>query len=92
MVYFINWQGLKGLSNEEKERAIMEKESQASSKHLCVGLPAEFVSYFRHVESLQHGLTPNYEELRKLVQRMADTHGIKYDGIFDWTVRLYRQQ
>lgn len=96
MVYFLKgtlpWQGLKGLSNEEKERAVMEKKSKMSSEHLCSGLPVEFVSYFRYVKSLQHGWTPNYEVLRQLIRRIADTHGVEYDGIFDWTVRLYLQQ
>ncbi|KAK3700526.1 hypothetical protein LTR37_015927 [Vermiconidia calcicola] len=96
MVYFLKgklpWQGLKALSNEEKQQAVMEQKMKIRPEDLCKGLPVEFVSYFRRVESLQHGLTPNYTELRQMIQRMAETHSVEFDCVFDWTVRLCEHQ
>lgn len=96
MVYFLKgklpWQGMKAPSNEHKEQAVMKQKMDMNTEQLCDGLPVEFVSYFRCVESLEHGVTPNYTGIRYMILRMAKTHKVEFDCVFDWTVRLYRQQ
>lgn len=95
VVYFMKgmlpWQGTRVRSDERKEQVVMKQKIDINNEQLCKGLPVEFVSYFRRVQSLEHGVTPDYTEIRQMILRMAKTHKVEFDCVFDWTVRLYRQ-
>ena len=90
MLYFLRgslpWQGLKATSHERKAELILEKKKAMNPEELCVGLPDEFVKYFRHVRSLQFGDKPDYQYLRKLFRTLFVAKGFEYDNVFDWTV------
>ena len=96
MVYFakgkLPWQGLKAPNSTEKDRLVMERKMALSVEALCEGLPQEFAQYMRYVKSLKHGGRPDYAMLRNLFRRVAQGHGIEYDNVFDWTLRMYLQE
>lgn len=79
-------------STGEKEQAVMEYKMEMDTEQLCTGLPVEFVSYFEGVRSLEHGMIPNYPDLRQMIRRMAMMHGVEFDCVFEWTVRMYQQR
>ena len=96
MIYFIQgclpWQGLKAHGTSEKDRLVMEKKKALNVHELCSDLPPEFAEYMRYVKELAGGQKPDYPMLRKLFRRLAEREGIKYDNVFDWTVRIFLQQ
>ena len=70
----------------------MAKKMALSAEALCEGLPEEFAEYMRDVKSLKQGGRPDYARLRELFRGVAQRQGIKYYNVFDWTVRMCRQQ
>ena len=96
MVYFAQGklpkQGLKAHSRVEKDRLVMEKKIASSVEALCVGLPQEFAKYMRYVKSLKRGGRPDCAMLQEMFRGVAQRHGIEYDNIFGWTLRMYLQE
>ena len=96
MVYFargkLPWQGLKAANSVEKDLLVMEKKMALSASALCAGLPQEFAEYTRYVKALMQGERPDYAMLRKLFRGVAQRHGMEYDNVFDWTLRMYLQE
>lgn len=96
IIHFIQgslpWQGVKAHGTGEKDRLVMEKKKALTVEELCWGLPPEFAEYMRYVNEHALGRRPNYAKLRRLFRRVAHREGIKYDDVFDWTVRMYLQQ
>ena len=86
------WQGLKAANSVEKDLLVKKKKMALSASALCAGLPQEFAEYMRCVQSLKQGGRPDYAMLRKLFRAVAERHGIEYDNVFDWTVRMYLQE
>ena len=86
------WQGLKASTGIEKDQLVMEKKMALSAEALCHGLPTEFAEYMRYVKSLKQGGGPDYAKLRKMFRGVARRHGMEYDNIFDWTLRMYLQE
>ena len=96
MIYLVQgklpWQGLRAANSVEKDLLVMKKKIALSTSALCAGLPQEFAEYMRYVKSLKQGEKPDYAMLRKMFRGLAQRHGIEYDNVFDWTLRVYLQE
>ena len=66
-VHFMN--GM--LLQQELERFANREEARVVVKKKIRGLPLEFVSYFRHVKSLQHRLPPDHGRSTIAVHKIA---------------------
>ncbi|KAK1218437.1 hypothetical protein PQX77_018901 [Marasmius sp. AFHP31] len=53
---------------------------------LCKGLPEEFSVFYKYTRTLSFTDLPDYDGLRALFRGLAERAGIKYDGVFDWTL------
>ncbi|KAF2158772.1 hypothetical protein M409DRAFT_30730 [Zasmidium cellare ATCC 36951] len=95
MVYFMHgslpWQGLRVHCMGEKEKAIMEKKITIPAEELCRGLNEVFVTFVKHVKSLQSATQPDYAMLREMFRSVAAKESVEYDDVFDWTVRVYNE-
>lgn len=49
---------------------------------------AEFVTYLKYTKNLRFADKPDYDYLFKLFRDLFTRKGYKFDGIYDWTVRL----
>jgi len=81
------WQGLKNLTQFQKDTLILAKKMTTSSANLCRGLPSEFAEYIDYCRSLQFDETPDYVYLRKLLHTISIRKGFQDDKVFDWTAR-----
>ena len=54
--------------------------------HLTLGLPPEFDVLYRYARGLEFDDLPDYEGLRVLLRGLAARVGVRYDGVFDWSV------
>ncbi|KAM3549378.1 hypothetical protein ARSEF4850_008885 [Beauveria asiatica] len=95
LLYFargsLPWQGLEAASEEEKNELIREKKLNLPGAKLCEGLPEEFATYISYTQSLGFKDRPNYAYLRRLFRRAFLSSGFKYDNVFDWTERRFRE-
>jgi casein kinase 1 delta/casein kinase I family protein HRR25 len=96
LIYFargsLPWQGLKAATRKEKNDMIKEKKESLSGEKLCEGLlPDEFATYIDYTRSLGFENKPDYAYLRKLFRRLFISQGFKYDYIFDWTEKRFRE-
>lgn len=68
LVYLIRrklpWMNAGGATKQEQHERITNIKTKMTIEQLCVGLPACFVHYFRHVRSLSFEGTPDYALLR----------------------------
>ena len=62
-----------------------------SVEQLCEELPEEFAQYMQEVKDIPSGVRPHYDELRHKFRRLAVREGVRYDGVFDWTIRLFSE-
>ncbi|KAK3669528.1 Casein kinase I isoform epsilon [Recurvomyces mirabilis] len=85
------WQGLQSHGREEKNRVVMEKKIATSPEQLCEKLPAEFAEYMQEVQDVPNGGRPHYERFRHKFRELARKEGVKYDNVFDWTIRLFSE-
>ncbi|KAI1501971.1 casein kinase I isoform delta [Biscogniauxia marginata] len=86
------WQGLKVAKTENKNQLVKEKKESLSGVELCTGfLPDEFATYIDYTRSLGFGEKPDYKYLRRLFRRLLRSEGFKYDNIFDWTEKRFRE-
>ncbi len=95
LLYFalgsLPWQGFKAATEKDKTELIKQKKIGLPETELCEGLPEEFVTYIRYTRSLGFKDRPDYIYLRKLFRRAFLGRGFKYDNVFDWTERRYRE-
>ena len=95
MVFFLlgrlPWQGLQAHGRGEKNRAVMEKKMATSAEQLCDELPEEFAQYMQELKDIPAGVRPHYEELRQKFRRLAVREGVRYDNVFDWTIRRFSE-
>lgn len=73
------------------EDLIEKEKSRTSVKELCRGLPPDFTLYFKYVRGLKFGERPDYGRLRRLFRCLFKAQGYKYDNIFDWTEKMFRE-
>ncbi|KAK1053626.1 casein kinase I [Friedmanniomyces endolithicus] len=85
------WQCLQAHGRGEKNRAVMEKKMATSAEQLCEELPEEFAQYMQEVKDIPQGGRPHYEKLRHKFRRLAVKEGVKYDNVFDWTIRRFSE-
>lgn len=83
------WQGLHAHGRKEKIRAVMEGKIATSAEQLCEKLPEEFTQYMQEIKAILSGGHPDYNRLRSRFRGLAATEGVKYDNVFDWTIRHY---
>ncbi|KAK3943171.1 kinase-like domain-containing protein [Diplogelasinospora grovesii] len=95
LVYFargsLPWQGLNGAAGDERHQLIKEKKMSTSVEELCEGLPNEFATYINYVRSLGFDEKPDYVYLRRLFRRLFRSKGFKYDNVFDWTEKRFKE-
>lgn len=95
LLYFVHgslpWQGLKAATEEERHKLIKQKKLEVSVEKLCEGLPEEFATYITYTRSLGFNDRPKYTYLRGLFRHVFSTYGFRYDNVFDWTERLFRE-
>ncbi len=68
---------------------VMEKKMATSPEQLCEKLPKEFAEYMQEVQDIPNGGRPHYERFRHKFRNLARKEGVKYDNVFDWTIRLF---
>ncbi|POS68604.1 casein kinase I isoform delta, partial [Diaporthe helianthi] len=94
-VYFargsLPWQGLKVATNDEKNVRIKEMKENLSAEALCEGfLPREFVTYINYARGLAFDDKPDYSYLRGLFRRLFLAEGFKYDHVFNWIEKRFK--
>jgi hypothetical protein len=86
------WQGLKAATDDEKEARIKEMKESMSAEALCDGfLPREFATYINYARGLAFDDKPDYSYLRQLFRRLFYAQGFKYDHVFDWTEKRFKE-
>lgn len=86
------WQGLEVATDEEKDERIKEMKESLSAEALCDGiLPGEFVTYINYTRGLAFDDKPDYSYLRQLFRRLFQAKGFKYNHVFDWTERRFKE-
>ncbi|KAH8776290.1 casein kinase I isoform delta, partial [Diaporthe sp. PMI_573] len=86
------WQGLKVATDDEKDARIKEMKESLSAEALCDGfLPGEFVTYINYARGLAFDDKPDYSYLRELFRRLFLAEGLKYDHVFDWTEKRFKE-
>lgn len=85
------WQDIETETEEERNELIKEKMTSVSVAQLCRGLPGEFATYMRYTRSLGFKDGPDYAHLRRLFRQAFLARGFKYDTIFDWTEKRFRE-
>lgn len=95
LLYFAHgslpWQGLKSATKDGKNELIKQKKLTLSVAELCEGLPEEFETYISYTRSRRFKDRPDYAYLRRLFRHAFLTRGLKYDNIFDWTEKRFRE-
>jgi hypothetical protein len=93
MIYFcrgsLPWQGLKALTEDERNELIKDKKMNTPIEDLCRGIPNAFTSYFKYVQTLGFEDGPNYSYLRKLFSDLFVHELFQYDHVFDWTIKKF---
>jgi len=83
------WQSLPVHSREERNRAIMEKRIATTAEQLCEELPGEFAQYMQQVRKTPKEGRPHYGRFRQKFGRLGEREGVKYDKVYDWTIRRF---
>ncbi|KGQ09555.1 Casein kinase I isoform delta [Beauveria bassiana D1-5] len=95
LLYFargsLPWQGLKAATEEQKNELIKQEKLNMPVTKLCEGLPGEFAAYVSYTRSLRFKDRPDYAYLRRLFRNTFSSRGFKYDNIFDWTEKRFRE-
>jgi len=96
LLYFaggsLPWQGLKAATDKEKNGMIKEKKESLSGEQLCKGLlPDEFATYINYTRSLGFEDKPDYRYLRELFRRVFRSRELRYDNVFDWTEKRFKE-
>ncbi|KAM3553512.1 hypothetical protein ARSEF4850_006881 [Beauveria asiatica] len=58
---------------------------------LCEGLLGEFATYATYTRSLGFKDRPDYAYLRRLFRNAFSARGFRYDNIYDWTEKRFRE-
>ena len=91
LIYFLKgelpWQNIIVKTKEERNKKILEKKLEISSRLLCNGLPIEFSKFLDYTKKLEYTETPNYEMLRCLLKNVMNNNNLNYNYIFDWTTK-----
>lgn len=89
LVYFLRgtlpWRRIKGDTITTTWDLIRDKKLEVELL-LTVGLPAEFDVLYKYARGLEFDDLPDYDGLRALFRGLAETQGIKYDEVYDWTL------
>lgn len=95
LLYFacgtLPWVGLKAATEAEKDELIKKNKISLPVTELCGGLPPEFATYVSYTRSLGFNDRPDYAYLRRLFRHAFLNSGFKYDNIYDWTERRFRE-
>ncbi|KAK0258867.1 casein kinase I [Friedmanniomyces endolithicus] len=85
------WQSLPAHNRGERNRAIMEKKIATTAEQLCEELPGELAQYMQQVRKIPEGGRPHYGWFRQKFRRLAEREGVKYDNVYDWTIRRFSE-
>ncbi|KAH7010688.1 P-loop containing nucleoside triphosphate hydrolase protein [Microdochium trichocladiopsis] len=84
--------GPKVATDKEKDARIKEMKKSLSAEALCDGfLPGEFATYIKYTRGLAFDDEPDYSYLRQLFCCLFQAKGLKYDHVFDWTERRFKE-
>lgn len=81
------WQGIRAKTKNDKYYLIMQKKINIKAEELFEGLPHQFIIFLEHAQRLQFEDKPDYKMLHSLFSTMADELKIKFDQIFDWSIK-----
>jgi len=84
------WAGLSARTEKELEEKIKQCKMNCPLSRLCLGCPAEFMTYMTHVKGLHFKQYPDYKGIRQVFRNLACKLNIKYDFMYDWV--MYRIQ
>lgn len=90
LLYFLRgslpWQGVKGITQKEKQDRIMEKKMSFPVESLCKGFPSEFTTFVNYSKNLQFESKPDYNYLKKLFKNALHRYFYYEDRRFDWEI------
>jgi len=75
---------VRGKSDEERRRRVMEAKLSTPLDELCRGHPVEFGTYISYCRSLRFEGKPDYDYCRKLFADVFLRRGYERDAQFDW--------
>lgn len=78
------WQGLPGITKEDKYRNIMKKKASTTLEELCLGFPSEFIIFINYCRTLRFEEKPDYSYLRRLFKELLARENLVNDSLFDW--------
>ncbi|KAJ3086173.1 casein kinase I [Quaeritorhiza haematococci] len=92
MIYFLKgclpWDVVKNHESKRGMRRIGRMKRKMGVLELCNGLPEGFASFLAYVRGLQFDQTPDYDYLRRSLNRVLEEIGQKNDQIYDWMVEM----
>ena len=89
LLYFLRgslpWQGLRVNRGEDKYQKIYEKKRRTTPSELCNGFPNEFCQFVEYTRGLNFEEEPDYNYLKKLLEKVMTDNNYNMDYIYDWT-------
>ena len=79
------WQGVQGITKQEKYIKIMDMKMSTPILQLCKGLPSQFADFLSYCRSLRFEDSPNYAKIRNFFLEAASNMSIVLDKQFDWS-------
>ncbi|KAH0789783.1 CK1 family protein kinase [Histomonas meleagridis] len=80
------WQGMEGLSKNEKYEMLAQAKMDTPPEVLCQGLPNEFLTYMQKVRSFKFDEKPCYSFLRGLFINLMVKMNFAFDYQYDWVI------
>jgi serine/threonine protein kinase len=78
------WEGIEGVSADDRNDKIAHSKMQIPTEALCADLPKEFSHVLGTIRRLNFDEHPAYAKYRALLTSLFVKNGFVYDGLFDW--------
>lgn len=78
------WQGIAGVTKQDKYRKIMDSKINTKIDLLCKDSPPEFKSLLTYCKALRFEENPDYDYMKRLLTAVATRDQIKINNVFDW--------
>lgn len=89
LIYFykgkLPWQNLRYRNKEKRNNMIMKLKMETPREKLCSGLPPEFLTFFKYIDSLEYSETPRYDSIIKMFEKLYISRGYT-DKQLEWEV------
>jgi serine/threonine protein kinase len=88
MIYLLKkalpWQGIAGITKQEKYRRIMDSKMNTKLDLLCKDCPPEFKLLLTYSRALRFEEKPDYEYMKGLLSTAAEREKIRINNVYDW--------